>query len=101
MEIEIVAYNPDWAYAFETEKRTCLPFSDFLPLPWNIGSTAIPNRRAKPVIDIFIGVSPFMNLSFYLTLFPAGGVPLRPYGHDGQVSVCEIYRRGLDVQSSE
>ncbi|MER2640780.1 GrpB family protein [Escherichia coli] len=30
----------------------------------HIGSTAIPNQRAKPVIDIFIGVSPFAELPF-------------------------------------
>lgn len=36
-----------------------------------IGSTAIPNQRAKPVIDIFIGVSPFRVLSFYQYIFKA------------------------------
>ncbi|WP_323129453.1 GrpB family protein [Klebsiella pneumoniae] len=30
----------------------------------HIGRTAITNQRAKPVIDIFIGVSPFAELPF-------------------------------------
>ena len=58
MKIEIMEYNPDWTKNFEEEKIKLLRFfgSHAVAIE-HIGSTAIPNQRAKPVIDIFIGVS--------------------------------------------
>ncbi|HCJ8793187.1 TPA: GrpB family protein [Escherichia coli] len=65
MKIEIMEYNPDWTKNFEEEKIKLLHFfgSHAVAIE-HIGSTAIPNQRAKPVIDIFIGVSPFAELPF-------------------------------------
>ncbi|HBN1632601.1 TPA: GrpB family protein, partial [Escherichia coli] len=56
MKIEIMEYNPDWTKNFEEEKIKLLHFfgSHAVAIE-HIGSTAIPNQRAKPVIDIFIG----------------------------------------------
>lgn len=70
MKIEIMEYNPDWTKNFEEEKIKLLRFfgSHAVAIE-HIGSTAIPNQRAKPVIDIFIGVSPFEDLSFYQHIF--------------------------------
>jgi len=54
MKIEIMEYNPDWTKNFEEEKIKLLRFfgSHAVAIE-HIGSTAIPNQRAKPVIDIF------------------------------------------------
>ena len=70
MKIEIMEYNPDWTKNFEEEKIKLLHFfgSHAVAIE-HIGSTAIPNQRAKPVIDIFIGVSPFAELTFYQRIF--------------------------------
>ena len=72
MKIEIMEYNPDWTKNFEEEKIKLLRFfgSHAVAIE-HIGSTAIPNQRAKPVIDIFIGVSPFAKLTFYQRIFNA------------------------------
>ncbi len=72
MKIEIMEYNPDWTKNFEEEKIKLLRFfgSHAVAIE-HIGSTAIPNQRAKPVIDIFIGVSPFAELTFYQRIFNA------------------------------
>ncbi|HHV12933.1 MAG TPA: GrpB family protein [Clostridiales bacterium] len=70
MKIEIVTYNPDWAKKFEAEKTNLLHlFGSHAKAVEHIGSTAIPGQRAKPVIDIFVGVSPFEELSFYQHVF--------------------------------
>jgi len=56
--IELVDYNPGWPAKFAAEKRLLLGVIQ----PWlfgsieHIGSTAIPGLRAKPVIDIMVGV---------------------------------------------
>ncbi|HBC94537.1 MAG TPA: GrpB family protein [Pelotomaculum sp.] len=70
MKIEIVEYNPDWIKAFDEEKRNVLALlgSHTVAIE-HVGSTAISNQKAKPIIDIFIGVLPFMKLSFYETIF--------------------------------
>src|SRR5690554_7314903 len=69
-EIQIVEYNPNWKKDFEEEKiRLQHLLSSHAVVIEYIGSTAIPNQRAKPVIDIFIGVSPFEDLSFYQDIF--------------------------------
>lgn len=57
-EIEIVEYNPDWANMFEQEAesiRTALG-KDLTVEIQHIGSTAVPELAAKPVIDIMVGL---------------------------------------------
>ena len=62
MKIEIMEYNPDWTKNFEEEKIKLLHFfgSHAVAIE-HIGSTAIPNQRAKPVIDIFIAFRLLLN----------------------------------------
>lgn len=70
MKIEIVEYNTDWERAFEKEKKNILDLlGSHAVAVEHVGSTAIPNQKAKPVIDIFIGVLPLMEISFYETIF--------------------------------
>lgn len=70
MKIEIVEYDPNWAKDFEKEKLNLLQLlgSHAVAIE-HVGSTAIPNQRAKPVIDIFVGVSPFAEMFFYKHVF--------------------------------
>lgn len=56
--IELVDYDPTWPAKFTAERTLLLGSLQ----PWlfgpieHIGSTAIPGLRAKPVIDIMVGV---------------------------------------------
>ena len=63
-------YNPNWTKDFEKEKINLLHLlgSHAVAIE-HVGSTAIPNQRAKPIIDIFIGVTPFRELPFYQHIF--------------------------------
>ncbi|MEQ8809816.1 MAG: GrpB family protein [Imperialibacter sp.] len=66
MDIAIVAYCENWKEAFENEREIILgTFRNHIKAIEHIGSTAIPGQFAKPVIDIFIAVSPFRTVSFY------------------------------------
>ncbi|MFL5763142.1 MAG: GrpB family protein [Bacteroidia bacterium] len=59
MTIELSPYNPDWPYMFTAEKELIsanFPEKDFSIE--HIGSTAVSGLKAKPVIDILIGLSP-------------------------------------------
>ncbi len=55
--IEIVAYDPDWVnqYQKEAEKLKAVLRPQLVAIH-HIGSTAIPNIKAKPVIDILVQV---------------------------------------------
>lgn len=56
--ILVLDYNPNWATSFEREAnriRTALGAT--LVRIHHIGSTSIPNTKAKPVIDILLEVS--------------------------------------------
>jgi len=57
MTIELFDYNPEWPKMFEQEKEliiTHFPIKDFLVE--HVGSTSVENLKAKPVIDIMVGV---------------------------------------------
>ena len=63
MKIEIVKYNPDWPIRFgqiRQELQTIL--AKLNPTIEHIGSTAVPNLSAKPIIDIAIGVEKLEDL---------------------------------------
>lgn len=57
-DIEIVPYDPEWPRLFEVERRRL----ERVLAPWleggihHIGSTAVPDLSAKPVIDMMAGV---------------------------------------------
>jgi GrpB-like predicted nucleotidyltransferase (UPF0157 family) len=51
--IEIVAYDPAWARAFERERVSLQPaFADSLAALEHIGSTAVAGMDAKPIVDL-------------------------------------------------
>jgi len=57
--VDVVPYDPDWPARFEAERDhlgSCLP-RDLVQRIEHFGSTAVPGLRAKPIIDILVGVS--------------------------------------------
>lgn len=63
MSIEIEAYNPVWNELFKIEmKLLAHVLAPAKPVIEHIGSTAVPNLSATPIIDIMIGL-PFFNLA--------------------------------------
>ena len=58
-KIEIVPYNPNWPRCAEEEiysLKKMLPYNWIVDIQ-HIGSTAIPGLAAKPIIDIYVGVT--------------------------------------------
>ncbi|WP_166242967.1 GrpB family protein [Paenibacillus turpanensis] len=69
-EIKVVQYNPQWAIDFLQEKNAISSIlGDEVIVIEHVGSTSIPGQEAKPIIDIFIGVSPFHEAVYYKSKF--------------------------------
>ena len=57
--IALTTYNPDWPeWAHEEILELSTLLRDYTPIINHIGSTAIPNIQAKPIIDILIEIAP-------------------------------------------
>ena len=55
----LVDYNPLWEAAFAEEcKRLTRALGDITKGIEHFGSTAVPGMRAKPILDMLVGVSP-------------------------------------------
>lgn len=85
MKIEIVEYHPGWITSFEEEKQNVLAMlgSKVVKVE-HIGSTSIPNQPAKPIVDLFIGVSPFEDLSLYTSVFDSKDYGFTPTDMKGR-----------------
>ena len=58
MKVEVVSYDPKWRDAFvEEAKEITAVLGDPIAAIHHIGSTAIPNIYAKPIIDVLVEVS--------------------------------------------
>jgi len=49
--IEIVEYDPSWPACYDAECARLAPLLPGVPI-FHIGSTAVPGRAAKPVVDM-------------------------------------------------
>lgn len=77
-EFEILDYDPIWKEMFHSEKNQLLTILDKNVISiHHIGSTAIPNTRAKPEIDILIVVKDDSILSRYTKSIEALGYVVR------------------------
>jgi GrpB-like predicted nucleotidyltransferase (UPF0157 family) len=57
IRVEVVPHNPTWRNEFEREsKQVTLALGENVVAVHHIGSTAIPNIYAKPVIDLLVEV---------------------------------------------
>ncbi|MGE7823991.1 GrpB family protein [Paenibacillus sp. NPDC093718] len=64
--IAIVEYDPRWPEAFEAEKEALISRlgTEAIAVE-HVGSTAIPGQAAKPVIDIFVGLTLLQPIAYY------------------------------------
>jgi GrpB-like predicted nucleotidyltransferase (UPF0157 family) len=54
--VEVMAYNPRWPAIYEAERDLILAVTSVFIDFEHVGSTAIPNQRAKPIIDMMAAV---------------------------------------------
>ncbi|MFH6985620.1 GrpB family protein [Marinoscillum luteum] len=81
MTLHLSAYSEAWPAHFETMKEALLQlFPEDVRAIEHVGSTAVPGLIAKPVIDIFMAVSPFRKVEFYEELLQSEGYHYVPTG---------------------
>lgn len=69
MKVEIKEHSNSWKIAFELERAFLEDvFKEEAKAVEHMGSTSIPNLKSKPVIDIFLAVTPFRECSHYHSL---------------------------------
>lgn len=96
MEKIIVDYNPFWPIHFENIKEKLAHFLKGLPIDiQHVGSTAVPNLAAKPIIDldiIFYKLLDFEQIKRKLEL--------KGYSHKGNQGIVgrEVFKRNGEKQ---
>jgi GrpB-like predicted nucleotidyltransferase (UPF0157 family) len=91
----LVDYDPDWPAEFERERnRLASALAGVAIGIEHYGSTAVPGMRAKPILDILVGVAPLEN-------WQLGHDPLLALGYDyaenAGVPGHYIFGRGRDA----
>lgn len=65
--VTVEPYNPAWALEFENEKKQLLQtFGDRIIGVEHIGSTAVPQLAAKPIIDMLAAVKSFDDIHVFI-----------------------------------
>jgi len=90
----LVDYDPDWPLEFECERqRLAAALGGVAPIE-HYGSTAVPGMRAKPILDILVGVSPLENWQLcHAPLLELG----YDYAENAGVPGHYIFGRGRDA----
>lgn len=99
MKIEIVSYNPDWSNLFEDEKKALHRIlGSVAENIHHIGSTAVYDLAAKPVIDIMIEVNALDALDAHEDQIIALNYEAKgEFGIDGR----RYYRKGGDNRTHQ
>ncbi|MEM8785071.1 MAG: GrpB family protein, partial [Pseudomonadota bacterium] len=86
MNDTVVAHDPSWAEAFKAEAKVISSALAGMPIALHhIGSTAIPNILAKPIIDILGVVPQFDALDTRSAAMQGAGYQVMgAYGIDGR-----------------
>jgi GrpB-like predicted nucleotidyltransferase (UPF0157 family) len=73
-KVEVVPHDPNWRSAFETEsKLIALALRENVVAIHHIGSTAIPQIHAKPIIDMLVEVKDILKIDTYSSEMEALG----------------------------
>ncbi len=74
MNITVVNYNPNWEKNYINEQQLIRQIlKNELVECFHIGSTSVPNLKAKPIIDILLVVNNINKLDNYSFYFRKGG----------------------------
>jgi len=94
-KVEVVGPDESWEPMFELEKdRLEKLFGDLVIQVYHIGSTAIPNIYAKPIIDILIEVKDIEKVDkFNPGMRQLGYIPKGEYGIPGR----RFFIKGTEV----
>lgn len=89
--LQIVPYDPSWAFEFETERdRISQALGQLVRRIDHNGSTAVPGLEAKPIIDIQVSVEQLNPIRAYAE--PLAGLGYRHAPHSDDV-VCPFFHR--------
>ena len=85
-KVEVVPHDPTWRGAFETEsKLIALALRDNVVAIHHIGSTAIPQIHAKPIIDMLVEVKDIIKVDTQSSEIEALGYqPMGEFGISGR-----------------
>jgi GrpB-like predicted nucleotidyltransferase (UPF0157 family) len=91
MKVELKQYNPEWPELFEEEKRFLLEKigSCLVGSVEHIGSTAVPDMQAKPIIDIMFGVESLDASKGAIDILQRNGYCYYPYRPDVMHWFCK------------
>jgi GrpB-like predicted nucleotidyltransferase (UPF0157 family) len=96
--VELAAYRKEWKTLFEREAELLRSiFGDYALAIEHIGSTAIPGIKAKPIIDIMVGVGDLAEVEKYLPLLEEIGYEDR--GESG-IAGRRYFRKGTSTIST-
>jgi GrpB-like predicted nucleotidyltransferase (UPF0157 family) len=77
--VQLLPHNEEWLLLFEDEKQSLKEaLGEIILAIEHIGSTAIPNIPAKPIIDIALGVESLAEALAVNDVFEAMGYTYRP-----------------------
>ncbi len=82
---ELSDYNPEWPRMFQTEAaHIAQALGDHAVEIEHVGSTSVPNLRAKPIIDILVAVESFAPLDEYKQKLAPLGYAHHPHINDAE-----------------
>jgi GrpB-like predicted nucleotidyltransferase (UPF0157 family) len=110
-KVEVLPHDPNWRHEFENEsKRVILVLGKNLVTVHHIGSTAIPNIYAKPIIDMLVEVHDITQVDKCNSAMEALGYEVmgefgisgrRYFRKDNQMSVRTHHVHTFKVNSKE
>ena len=82
-KVELSAYSPHWIALFQSERAYLQnSITNYRPVIEHIGSTAIPEMYAKPVVDIMVGLKEYPIADDIIEIMLSHG-----YRHHGEAGV--------------
>jgi GrpB-like predicted nucleotidyltransferase (UPF0157 family) len=94
-KVEVVPHDPTWRRTFETEsKQIALAITENVVAIHHIGSTAIPQIHAKPIIDILVEVKDITKIDVQSSALEALGYEaMGEFGISGR----RFFRKGNEA----
>ena len=90
-KVKLSSYNPVWVRLYKKEEKILLPLVKMYGLEiQHIGSTSIPGAKAKPIIDIAIGVKNLKDAGKFIKPLEILGYE---YKHDAGISGRHFFAR--------